>query len=127
MLSQHNLVANNCTIDANDSEYMCRAFSNFQDVTIGILPMFHIFGLNVTMSGGIQNGAKHVVLPTFDPQIFVKLMTKHKPTFLHLVPPLASFLSNNPMVTTDHLASLRQVNVGAAPSGPALITQFYKK
>merc|ERR1711892_230815 len=95
---------------------MCRAFSNFQDVTIGILPMFHIFGLNVTMSGGIQNGAKHVVLPTFDPQIFVKLMTKHKPTFLHLVPPLVSFLSNNPMVTTDHLASLRQVNVGAAPS-----------
>jgi len=127
MLSQHNLVVNNYTMGANDPDYMARAFSKFQDVTIGVLPMFHIFGLNVTMSGGIHTGVKHVVLPTFDPQVFVKLLTKHKPTFLHLVPPLVSFLANSPAVTTEHLSTLRQVNVGAAPSGPNLINQFYKK
>ena len=45
MLSQFNLVANNHTINTNDNEYMSRAFAQFQEVTLGILPMFHIFGL----------------------------------------------------------------------------------
>ena len=127
MLSQYNLVANNHTIATNDNEYMSRAFAQFQEVTLGILPMFHIFGLNVTMSGGIISGGKQVVLPSFEPQLFADLMKKHRPTFLHLVPPLASFLANSPLITTDHLSSLRQINVGAAPSGPELIKQFYKK
>jgi len=127
MLSQYNLVSNNHIIAANDPEYICKAFAQFQDVTIGILPMFHIFGLNVTLSGGLISGVKHIVLPSFDPKIFADLMIKHKPTFLHLVPPLASFLANHPLITTEHLSSLRQINVGAAPSGPTLIKQFYKK
>ena len=54
-------------------------------------------------------------------------MEKHKPTFLHLVPPLLGFLANNPLVTQDHLKSLRRINVGAAPIGQTLISQFYKK
>ena len=37
------------------------------------------------------------------------------------------FLANHPMVTPDHLKSVRQVLSGAAPVGPSLITQFYKK
>ena len=79
------------------------------------------------MSGGIISGVKQVVLPSFEPQLFADLMKKHRPTFLHLVPPLASFLANHPVITPEHLSSLRQINVGAAPSGPELIRQFYKK
>jgi acyl-CoA synthetase (AMP-forming)/AMP-acid ligase II len=127
MLSQRNLVTNNVTIAASDAEYMIRASGTNQEVTIGVLPMFHIFGLNVTMSGGLHHGAKHVVVPSFNPAQFVRLMTEHRPTFLHLVPPLASFLANSPLVTREHLASLRQLLVGAAPSGPQLIEQFYRK
>jgi len=127
MLSQKNLVTNNISIAGNDAEYMVRASGTSQDVTIGVLPMYHIFGLNVTMAGGLYMGCKHIVLPSFKPDQFVSLMERHKPTFLHLVPPLASFLANSPLVTREHLTSLRQVNVGAAPSGPQLIEQFYKK
>ena len=68
-----------------------------------------------------------MILPGFDPTLFVKAMEEYKPTFLHLVPPLMGFLANHPLVTPDHLKSLRQINVGAAPIGPTLITQFYKK
>jgi len=127
MLSQKNLVTNNISIAGNDPEYMVRASGTSQDVTIGVLPMYHIYGLNVTLAGGLYMGCKHIVLPSFKPDQFVSLMEKHKPTFLHLVPPLASFLANSPLVTKEHLTSLRQVNVGAAPSGPQLIEQFYKK
>ena len=31
------------------------------------------------------------------------------------------------MVTPDHLKSLKQISVGAAPVGPSLISQFYEK
>jgi len=127
MLSQKNLVTNNISIAGNDPEYMVRASGMSQDTTIGVLPMYHIYGLNVTLAGGLHMGIKHIVLPAFKPDLYVSLMEKHKPTFLHLVPPLASFLANSPLVTREHLASLRQVNVGAAPSGPQLIEQFYKK
>jgi len=50
---------------ANDDQYMVRAFGMTQEVTICVLPMFHIFGLNVTSSGALQAGAKNVVVPSF--------------------------------------------------------------
>jgi len=89
--------------------------------------MFHIFALNVTLSGSLYKGAKQVIFPSFEPVVFVKAMEEHKPTFLHIVPPLVGFLANHPMVTQDHLKSLKQISVGAAPVGPSLISQFYKK
>jgi len=127
MLSQHNLVVNNYSISCNDPSYMVAAAGLQQETTISVLPLYHIYGLNQTMSGGLYHGVKQVILPGFDPTLFIKAMEKHKPTFLHLVPPLLGFLANNPLVTQDHLKSLRRINVGAAPIGQTLISQFYKK
>ena len=126
-LSQSNMVANVISIAGTDPDYMIPASALRQDTTIAILPMYHIFGLNVTMSAGLYFGAKQVIFPSFEPQSYVRALEEHRPTFLHLVPPLVSFLANHPLVTPQHLQSLRQVNVGAAPSGPSLIEQFYKK
>jgi len=126
-ISQHNLVANNVMVIGNDPEYMLRASGQTQDTTICALPMFHIFGLNVVMSGFLHMGGKNVVLPAFKPDLFVKLMEEHRPTTLSLVPPLVSFLSTSPLVKRSHLSNLRQILAGAAPSGPELIKQFYNK
>lgn len=127
MISQYNLVANNYLTIAHDPEYLDRARGQMQETMIGVLPMFHIFGLNCTISACIHMGAKLVVVPMFKPDLFIQLMEKHRPTNLQLVPPLVNFLANHPAVTREHLSSLRQINVGAAPSGPALIEQFNKK
>lgn len=126
MLSHHNMVGQ-ALVTTADGEFFYRAFGQFQDVTISILPMFHIFGLGVTMNACLWAGAKQVILPRFDPGLFISALTKHRPTFLHLVPPLVGFLANHPDVTTEHLSSMRQVNVGGAPSGTSLISQFQEK
>ena len=133
MLSQHNMVAHSYCLSANDPEFLYYASGTFQDVTIAVLPMFHIYGLGVTMTGCLHHGARQVVMPGFEPAQFVKLMEEHKPSFLHLVPPLVSFLASSPMVQPHHLASLRAINSGAAPAGNSLISQvknrnitFYK-
>ena len=50
-----------------------------------------------------------------------------QPTWLNLVPPLASFLATHPMLKPAHLASVVAVTGGAAPFGPALIEKFKEK
>ena len=79
------------------------------EVTVCILPMFHIFAMNVTMADMLWHGGKLVTLPMFEPRMFLDALTRHRPTFLHLAPPLVQFLAVHPMVTADHLASLHTV------------------
>ena len=61
-LSHHNLVTQ-CMTHVADGEWIYRAFGQFQDVTISVLPMFHIYGLGVTMTACLWAGAKQVTLP----------------------------------------------------------------
>lgn len=37
------------------------------ETTLCVLPMFHIFAMNVTMSNMLLNGGRLVTLPSFDP------------------------------------------------------------
>ena len=83
--------------------------------------------MNVTMSGMLYKGGKLVTVPMFEPNMFLETMLTYRPTTLHLAPPLVSFLVNHPQVTQDHMASLRDVLVAAAPTGQTLIDLFLKK
>ena len=136
-------MAGSHTLGTNDPEFMFPAAGTKQEVTLAVLPMYHIYGLNVTMTSALHFGAKQVntfdkgfffniyllkvVLPGFDPQVFVSALKEHKPSFLHLVPPLIGFLANSPLVTPDLLTPLRMINTGAAPAGNTLLAQFHAK
>jgi len=110
-----------------DGEWIYRAFGQFQDVTISVLPMFHIYGLGVTMTACLWAGAKQVTLPRFDSNLYIQSIKTHKPTFLHVVPPIFSFIATSAEINSLDLLSLRQVNCGAAPCGTELINKFYSK
>ena len=47
----------------------------------------------------------------FEPAVFLQLLATHRPTTLSLAPPLVAFLATHPLVTADHLASLRTVSI----------------
>jgi acyl-CoA synthetase (AMP-forming)/AMP-acid ligase II len=49
-----------------------------QPVTICVLPLYHIYALNVTMGPGLWAGGQIVCLPKFDPKSFVKAMEVYK-------------------------------------------------
>ena len=125
MLSQYNIVSHCCCMSANDPEFFYPAAGTFQDVTVLVLPLYHIFGLSDVVTGGLHHGAKIVLLPSFNPSQYVAALRQHRPTVAHLVPPLVSFLASSPAVSRSDLASLRQIYTGAAPAGPALIEKFY--
>ena len=58
---------------------------------------------------------------------FVSSLEKHRPTFLHIAPPMVSFLATRPEVTPDHLSSVSEVLVAAAPFGEALAKKYLEK
>ncbi len=48
------------------------------DVLIGLLPFFHIYGQVVVMLAGLQKGVKTVTMPKFEPEMFLSLSQKYK-------------------------------------------------
>ncbi|MFN3334076.1 MAG: AMP-binding protein, partial [Caldilinea sp.] len=85
-----------------------------EDVVLGLLPFFHIFGMAVIMSWALRRGATVVTMPRFDMEVFLNLIQTHKITYAHLVPPLIFGLAKHPLVDKFDLSSLRVIVSGAA-------------
>ena len=87
---------------------------------LGALPFFHATGMIVTMLSGLHEGSSIVVMPKFEPELFLSLVEQYKVTSTNLVPPLLLFLANHPMVGDYDISSLKHITYGAAPSGSEL-------
>jgi acyl-CoA synthetase (AMP-forming)/AMP-acid ligase II len=113
MLTHRNLVANLCQTQ--------RALGvGEEDVLVGVLPFFHIYGMTVIMNLGLRCGATIVTMPRFDLEGFLDLIERHRVTRAYVVPPIALALAKHPAVEGRDLSSLRMVMSGAAPLGAEL-------
>ncbi len=90
------------------------------DVLLTVLPLYHIFALQVTLSLGLAAGATVVTMPRFDLQGFCGLVQEHGVTRVDVVPPIVLALARHPAVTGYDLSSLRVIMSGAAPLGASL-------
>lgn len=116
MLTHYNIVANIFQVEGmTDFELVTE-----EDVVIGVLPFFHIYGMVVIMNMTLVRGATVVTMPRFDPQQFLELIQTHKVTRANLVPPILVFLGKHPIVDKFDLSSLKTINSGAAPLGTEL-------
>lgn len=114
MLTHRNLVANTLQTDAaltDDSEI------RKDDVLIGILPFFHIYGMVVVMSIALYKGATVVSMPRFDLEQFLTILDKYAVTWAPIAPPIALAMAKHPLVDKFNLSSLRVMLSGAAPLG----------
>ena len=129
MLTHFNLVANMCQgLDTHPSQALFEeSTEDNQSVLLCILPLYHIYAMNVAMGPALRSGAKLVMLSKFEPASFLNALVTHRPTNLQLAPPLVSFLVTSPQVKGHHMESVKDIMVGAAPLGPALIEQFKAK
>jgi acyl-CoA synthetase (AMP-forming)/AMP-acid ligase II len=113
MLTHRNLVANveqcNGVFDLGED-----------DVLIGVLPFFHIYGQTVIMNLGLRHGVPVVTMPRFDLDQFLGLIEEHRVTLANVVPPIALALAKHPAVEAADLSSLRLLMSGAAPLGAEL-------
>ena len=108
MLTHHNLVANitqTLAVEKLDED----------EVLIGILPFYHIYGMVVIMSMALRAGNTIVTMPRFDLEQFLSLIQTHKVTTAYLVPPIILALAKHPLVDAYDLSTVRYVMSGAAP------------
>ena len=108
MLSHFNLVAN-----IRQTENLHHVTEN--DRVIGVLPFFHIYGLEVIMNAVLYKGATIVTMPKFDLEPFLQIMQDHAITRAYLVPPIVLALAKHPMVDKFDLSNLEVIMSGAAP------------
>ena len=55
---------------------------------LAIMPMFHGFGLGVSIHSMVANGGHCILIPRFTPQSYAELIKKHKPNLIAGVPSL---------------------------------------
>lgn len=80
-----------------------------EDTILAIMPIFHGFGLSVSITDAFAVGAKVVLIPTFKASEFDKLITKHNPSVLVGVPTLFEALTNNERMKNVNLSNLKYV------------------
>jgi acyl-CoA synthetase (AMP-forming)/AMP-acid ligase II len=113
MLTHSNLVAN--MLQIQDGFPISE-----DDVLIGVLPFFHIYGQTVIMNQGLWQGATIVTMPRFDLEQFLDLIEQHRVSRAYVVPPIALALAKHPAVEGRDLSSIDVVMSGAAPLGAEL-------
>jgi acyl-CoA synthetase (AMP-forming)/AMP-acid ligase II len=121
MLSHYNLVANVFQILVPGEEGTFRD----TDVSLCVLPLYHIYGLNVILNPVLTVGGTLVLLPRFDPERMLHVIDVEQPTFMPLVPPLMNFLcqaAEQGLFPREQ--RLRWVKCGAAPLAPELPRRF---
>ena len=83
-----------------------------KDIILAIMPIFHGFGLSVSITDAFAVGAKVILIPTFKASEFDKLLTKYKPSVLVGVPTLFEALTTNSRMDKVDLSNLKYVIAG---------------
>ncbi|HNS01875.1 MAG TPA: long-chain fatty acid--CoA ligase [Anaerolineae bacterium] len=117
MLSHYALVAN---------AYQLRAWVELdaKGRMLAVLPLFHGFGMSVTMNGPLLAGGEIITLPRFQAENVLKAIQEWKPTFFIGVPAMFGAFSSVPTLKKYDLSSIKGIFVGAAPLTQALKSEF---
>ncbi|MDR0198800.1 MAG: AMP-binding protein [Methanomassiliicoccaceae archaeon] len=83
-----------------------------EDSMLGILPMFHGFGLCIGMHMTLTLSARLILVPVFSPESYAKLIKRKKPTFIAGVPTMFELMIRNKRLKGADLSFLRGVFAG---------------
>ncbi|EJK62442.1 hypothetical protein THAOC_16948 [Thalassiosira oceanica] len=113
MLTHGNMLANLLQLEAVEKESFPR-----HESLISPLPFFHIYGLMASLLYcGWQGQTLITTSARFDLANFCALVSEHRPSRAHLVPPIILGLSKHPLVDDYDMTSLEWIVSAAAPLG----------
>ena len=105
-------------LTANQQQFFAAVPVRRDDVFLNVLPYFHIYALNLLMTGAISLGATQVIMPRFDMVEYCTLVERHRATVCFIVPPIVLGLAMSPEVEKHDFSSVRFFFSGAAPLAP---------
>lgn len=119
MLSHQNLLANVRQLDSS-------ALMTTNDVVYGVLPLFHIFGLNVMLGYTLFVGASVVLVERFDPVTALETFIERNVTVVPGAPPVWSAFAQLPELNAGSFAGVRFALTGAAKM-PEDVTRLFQE
>lgn len=96
------------------------------DKMLAIMPMFHGFGLGVSIHTMLTQGGRCILVPRFTPKSYVDLIAKHRPNFIAGVPTLYEALLRIDGIDDLNLSCLKGVFSGGDSLTPELKKRFDK-
>jgi long-chain acyl-CoA synthetase len=118
MLSHANLLANHVQMAQTQLKIL------EQDVVLGVLPLFHIYALNVGMAFTLSRGATLLLVERFDALQTLEVIARHRVSVIVGAPPMYVAWLNTPGVQDVDLGSVRFATSGAAPLPRQVLERF---
>ncbi|WP_416827611.1 AMP-binding protein [Ectobacillus polymachus] len=119
MLTHQNLVSN--TIMAIHWLYNSKAG---EEVLLGAIPFFHVYGMTAVMNLSVMQAYKMILVPKFDVETILKMITKHRVTLFPGAPTMYIALLNHPNLQKYDLSSIKACLSGSAPLPIEVQEQF---
>ncbi|MDG6985720.1 MAG: long-chain fatty acid--CoA ligase [Nitrososphaerota archaeon] len=117
MLTHYNLVSN--------AVYASALFPvTERDISLCVLPLFHIYGLTVTMNSTLSAGAAMVLLPSFHVDEVMKTIQGQKVTIFSGAPAMYIAINSRPDAKKFNLHSVRACLSGGSALPPAVRRKF---
>ncbi|MFD9111808.1 long-chain-fatty-acid--CoA ligase [Streptomyces bottropensis] len=96
-----------------------------EDVVVGCLPLFHIFGQICTMSVAVRAGASLTLIPRFEPQAVLDAVARDRATVFEGVPTMYAALLQHP--TEADVSTLRMCVSGGASLPVEILHGFERR
>ncbi|WP_224336596.1 long-chain-fatty-acid--CoA ligase [Haloprofundus halobius] len=119
LLTHHNLASN-----AEQSIAIVPDGIRADDKQLGVLPLFHIYGMTVVMNATLFGGGAYYPLPSWDAQEAMSLVADEELTLMHGVPAMYNDVINQPNAEEFNLSSLRLCGVGGAGIPGEVLRRF---
>jgi long-chain acyl-CoA synthetase len=97
------------------------------DVVMGCLPLFHVFGLVVGLNASTIAGASLALIPRFDPEAAVEVIEKERVTVMQGVPTMYAAILNHPRSDGMDASSLRTCVSGGSAMPLEVMRAFEDK
>ncbi len=110
MLTHSNLVTN-----VNMATAWMYKIKENEEIVLGVLPFFHVYGMTTVMNLSIMFGAKMILIPQFNAAEILKTIEKLKPTLFPGAPTIYIGLLNHPDINKYDLSSIKACISGSAP------------
>lgn len=94
------------------------------DSMLAVMPVFHGFGLGVSIHSMLANGGRCILIPRFNAKSYAEMLGKYKPNFIAGVPSLYEALLRNTTLEGLDLSCLKGVFSGGDSLSPELKKRF---
>jgi long-chain acyl-CoA synthetase len=86
-----------------------------EEVVMGVMPLFHVYGMVAVMHFTVLTGNAMVLLPRWETEQVLKTISRYKPIYFPGVPTMYVAINNHPKARKYDLRSIKACISGAAP------------